>query len=295
MVSPRSRFLCRPSQTRLAQFFWRDEVFGDDRFVDVFFDDRRRGEEDRRNFGLPVFDHLRFFFGFHFTGFTEGDRHFGGGLGLRFDRLENGHDLFAGEDALQPRDGRVLTGDRLFFRVDARAFHCRDGTAAGFVVRGIDGGEAFLAESGDRLVRLLLGVFSRPAGGVVFLGDLDTVFFEHFVRTALEERGVRIGRVTVDLDDRALRLADFLQLFDQFFGLLFTDPFVVERDVGTDFAVFDQAVVADRRHFLGVSFFDDDRGGFRVHRVDDEHFGSLGQSGFALAGLFFGVTAGVVV
>src|ERR1700744_1482944 len=164
MVSPRSRFLCRPSQTRLAQFFWRDEVFGDDRFVDVFFDDRRRGEEDRRNFGLPVFDHLRFFFGFHFTGFTEGDRHFGGNLGLRFDRLENGHELFAREDALQPRDGRGLTGYRLFFPGGGGAFHCRDGPAAGFVVGGVDGREPVLAEGGDRLVGLLLGVFGRPAG-----------------------------------------------------------------------------------------------------------------------------------
>ena len=81
---------------------------------------------------------------FDFTGFAKRDRHFGGDFRLRDDRLENGHELFAGEDALQPRDGRVLTGDRPFFRIDAGAFHCRDGAAAGFVVGRVDGGEAFL-------------------------------------------------------------------------------------------------------------------------------------------------------
>src|SRR6202012_2316589 len=129
--------------------------------------------------------------------------------------------------------GRVLTSYRLFFRVDAGAFHCGDGTATGFVVRGVDGGEAFLAESGDRLVRLLLGVFSGPTGGVVFLGDCDAFFFEHLVRACFEQGGVRVGRVTVDLDDRALRLAHFLQFFDQRFGLLFADLFVVEGNVGS--------------------------------------------------------------
>src|SRR4029078_5330681 len=136
-------------------------------------------------------------------------------------------------------DRRVLTGDGPFFGVDAGAFHRRDRAAAGVVVGGVDAPEPFLAERGDRLLRLALGVFGGPAGGVVFLGDLDPGFFEALARAFLEERRVRCARFAVDLDDRAAGFAVFFQFFRQRFGLQFTDPFVVEGDVGGDFGVFD--------------------------------------------------------
>ena len=92
-----------------------------------------------------------------------------------------------------------------------------------------------------------------------------------------------------------LGLPSSFSFFDQRFGLQFADLFVVEGDVGVDFAVFDQAVVADHRDVLGVRLFGDRRRRFRVHRVEDQHFGALGQRRFRLALLFFGVAAGVAV
>ena len=92
-----------------------------------------------------------------------------------------------------------------------------------------------------------------------------------------------------------LALPSSFSFFGQRFGLQFADFFVVEGDVGVDFAVFDQAVVADHRHVLGLRLFGDRRRRFRVHRVDDEHFGALGQRRFGLALLLFGVAAGVAV
>ena len=93
-----------------------------------------------------------------------------------------------------------------------------------------------------------------------------------------------------------LGAAVFFQFFRQRFGLQFADPFVVEGDVGVDFAVFDQAVVADHRHVLGCSAFS------AIAAADlasigssDEDFGALGQRRFGLGLLFGGVAAGVAV
>ncbi len=248
--------------------------------------------------GTSVLPLLIFFGDFvlrQFFAAGEGDREFGGELGLRRDRLVDRHVLLAGEDPLQAGNGRVLTGDRTFFGVDSGTFERGDRAAAGVVVGRVDAPEAVITEGGDRLLGLALGVFRRPARGVVFLGDSDPGSFERFVRAGLEERGVGVGRVAVDLDDRSAGVAVFFQFFRQRFGLQFADPFVVEGDVGVDFAVFDQAVVADHRHVLGVRPFGDRRRRFRVHRIEHDHVGSFGQRRFALRLLFFSVAAGVEV
>ena len=138
--------------------------------------------------------------------------------------------------------------------------------------------------------------FSADQPGVSYsLATVDPGGFEPFVGACLEEGGVGVGRVAVDHDDRAAGAAVFFQFFRQRFGLQFADFFVVEGDVGVDFAVFDQAVVAEHRHVLGLCLFGDRRGRFRVHRVDDEDFGALGQRRFGLALLLLGVAAGVAV
>ena len=92
-----------------------------------------------------------------------------------------------------------------------------------------------------------------------------------------------------------LGAAVFFEFFRQSFGLKFADFFVFVGDVGVDFGVFDQAVVADHGHVLRLGLFGDRRGGFGVHRVDDEDFGALSQRRFGLALLFFGISTGVAV
>src|SRR4029077_3269663 len=119
--------------------------------------------------------------------------------------------------------------------------------------------------------------------------------FEAVVGAFLEEAGVGVGRVAVDHDDRAAGAAVFFQLLRQRFGLQFADFDVVEGDVGVDFAVFDQPVITDHRHVLSLRLFGDRRRRLGVHRVDDEHFGALGQRRFGLALLLGGVAASVVV
>src|SRR6185295_20161807 len=108
--------------------------------------------------GLAVVDFFGDFVLRQFFAAAEGDREFSGDLGLRRDRLVDGHELLAGEDPLQAGDGRVLTGDRAFFGVDPGAFERGDRAAAGVVVGGVDAPEAVVAERGDRLLGLTLGV-----------------------------------------------------------------------------------------------------------------------------------------
>src|SRR4029077_2213239 len=136
--------------------------------------------------------------------------------------------LLPGEDPLQAGNGRVLSGDGLFGRVDSGSLHRRDRATAGVVVGRVDAGEPVVAEGGDRLLRLALGVFGGPAGRVVFLGDFDPGGFEAVVGAFLEEAGVGVGRVAVDHDDRAAGAAVFFQLLRQRFGLQFADFDVVE-------------------------------------------------------------------
>ena len=138
--------------------------------------------------------------------------------------------------------------------------------------------------------------FSAVQPGVSYsFATLTPAASKPLLEPCLEERRVGVGRVAVDHDDRAAGAAVFFQFFRQRFGLQFADLFVVEGDVGVDFAVFDQAVVADHRHVLGVRLFGDRRRRFRVHRVEDEDFGALGQRRFALGLLLFSVAAGVEV
>src|SRR5436305_847502 len=287
-------FACRLVGAR-AQFGGGDEpVFDHGRF-DIVFGHRDRFQQHRRYFGFAVVDFFGDFVLRDFFAFEQGDRDFRADLRLRRNRLVNGHVLLAGEDPLQARDRRVLAGDRPFCGVDAGAFHRRDRAAAGIVVGGVDAPEPIVAKRGDRLLRLALGVFGGPAGRVIRLGDVDPGFFEPLFRAFLEEGGIRVGRVAVDHDDRPFGFAVFFQFFRQGFGLQFADPFIVEGNVGGDFGVFDQTVVADHRNALGVGFFGDRRRRFGVHRVEDQHFGAFSQRRFALGLLLFGITTGVEV
>src|SRR3954452_9439355 len=213
-----------------AEFGGFDEAVFDHRVFDVVLGHRHRFEDRRRDVGLAVVDFFADFVLRQFFAVAEGDRKFGGDFGLGRDRLVDRHELLAREDPLQAGDGRVLAGDGAFFGFDAGAFERRDRAASGVVVGGVDAPEAVVAEGGDRLLRLTLGVFRGPAGGVVFLGDLDAGFFEALVGAGLEEGRVRIGGIAVDLDDRPAGVAVFFQFLRQRFGLQFAHSFVVEGD-----------------------------------------------------------------
>src|SRR3954452_17500933 len=145
-----------------AEFGGADEPVFDHRVLDVVFDHRNRFEDRRGDVGLAVVDFFADFFLRQFFAVAEGDREFGGDFRLRRDRLVDRHELLAGEDPLQAGDGRVLTGDGHFFWVETGAFEGRDRAAAGVVVGRVDTGEPSLAEGGDRLLRLALGVFRGP-------------------------------------------------------------------------------------------------------------------------------------
>jgi hypothetical protein len=96
----------------------------------------------------------------------------GGVLGLRLDGLVDRHELLVGEDALDGRQLRVLPGGRDVGRVEAGGLHGGDGPARGAVVRGVDARDVVLAEGGDGLVHLVLGLGGRPVRRVVLLADL---------------------------------------------------------------------------------------------------------------------------
>src|SRR5215218_759220 len=151
-----------------AEFRGADEPVFDHRVLDVVLGHCHRFEDRRRDVGLAVVDFFADFVLRQFFAAAERDREFGGDFGLRGNRLVDRHELLAGEDPLQAGDGRVLAGDRHFFGVDPGAFQRRNRAAAGVVVGRVDAGEPGLAERGDRLLRLTLGIFGGPAGGVVF-------------------------------------------------------------------------------------------------------------------------------
>src|SRR5207248_968512 len=83
----------------------------------------------------------------------------------------------------------VLSGRRDLRRVDARALHGCDRDACRPVIRGVDADEAVLAESGNRLLHLGLGLRGGPARRVELLGDLVARFVDDRVR-ALSDRGL---------------------------------------------------------------------------------------------------------
>src|SRR5258708_23656111 len=178
-----------------TEFGGADEAVRDHRALDVFFGDGDRFQQDRGHLRLPVVDFIGDFAFRHFFPFGERDGDFRADLRPRFDFLVDRHVLLSGEDPLQPGDRGVLPGHGVFARGDPGPVHRRDRAPSGAVVGRVDAGEAVVAEGGDRLLRLALGIFGGPSGSVVFLGDLDAGGFEPFMGTFFEQRRVGVGGV----------------------------------------------------------------------------------------------------
>ena len=104
-----------------------------------------------------------------FSPLTSAHGELRGLLGLGLDRLVDGHELLAGDDALDAGELGVLAGDGGASGSKPAAFMRRDGAARGAVVGGVDADEAVLAQRGDGLLHLLLGLVRAPVGRVVLL------------------------------------------------------------------------------------------------------------------------------
>src|SRR3954452_14458419 len=134
----------------------------DDRVLDVVLRHRDGLEEDRRHVDLAVVglavDHAVV----RLLAVEQVVRQLRGALGLRLDRLVDGHVLLAGDDALDAGKLGVLAGDRDLGRVDAVGLHRGDDATGVAVVGGVDADEAVLAQRGDRLLHLGLRLVRRP-------------------------------------------------------------------------------------------------------------------------------------
>src|SRR5215212_5592778 len=214
-----------------------------DRLLGGLLGDRDRGQDDRGDVLLVVVDGvLGQPVGRRLVAVDQVDGQLGGLLGLRLDGLVDGHVLLAGQDPLDRRQLGVLPGDGTGGGLDAGTLHGRDGAAGGAVVGGVHADEAGLAEPGDRLLHLVLGLVRAPVGGVVLLADLEAAAVEDAVRPLLEQLGVVVGRGAVDHHHRAA-LAVLLERVHQGLGLQLADLDVVEGDVVVDVGSRDQAVV----------------------------------------------------
>src|SRR5581483_135007 len=165
-----------------------------------------------------------------------------------------------------------------------------DGAAGGAVVGGIDAIH-LVAECGERLSHLLLGFVGRPIGGVIFFGDGDLAV-EDGVSALFEEGGIVVGGRAIDHDDGRIGLA--AEGLQEGLALQFADLFIVKGDVIVDsVGAFDEAVIGDDGDVFGFRQIGDGSGGVRVHWVEDEHLGAVGESGFGLLLLCGGVLIGV--
>src|SRR3954454_4643325 len=140
----------------------RPETVLDDGVVDIVLRHRNRRQQDGRDLARAVV-------GLAVDGVTRGlvalqevERQLRGGLGLRLDRLVDGHELLTGEDPLDRGQLGVLTRGRDLLGIHARGLHRGDRAAGGAVVGGVDALDLVLADGRDRLLHLGLGLVGRP-------------------------------------------------------------------------------------------------------------------------------------
>src|SRR5438874_4688583 len=132
----------------------RPELVLHDRVLDVALRDRDRGQDHGGHGLLAVAQVLVDQARRRLLALSERARELRRVLSLLGHGLVDRHVLDPGDDALDARERRVLSGRRPRLRVDARALHGRDPALGHVVVRAVDGGEPVLAERGDRLLRL---------------------------------------------------------------------------------------------------------------------------------------------
>jgi hypothetical protein len=258
---------------RRADLLHRVEAVLHDGVLDVALRDLDRRQQLRRNAARAVV-HRATRSGV-LLALEQIDRHLRSGLRLRLDRLVDGHRLLTHEEPLDAVQLGVLAGKRRE-RVEAGVLDRRRDARGHPVVRRVEPDDLALAERGDGLLSLGLGLVRRPVRGVVLLADRHLAV-EHGVCALLELAGVRIGRSAVDHDDRtALRVAALLELIEERRALQLADSHVVERDVVVDRAAR-ETVVRDDRHVLRLGLADDRLRGLAVDWIEHEHLRALGQ------------------
>src|SRR4051794_36619659 len=162
----------------------------------------------------------------------QGDRQVRGGLGLELDVLVDGHALVAGEDGLQALHRGVLAGDGNV-TVAAHGLEAGD-DAAGHGVVGGDHAVDLAVVLGVELLERRAGLRGVPEAALVT--DELVVAGVHLgleggLVALLEQRGVVVARVTVDLHDVRRGLVGGVEAVDEALALQVADLDVVEREV----------------------------------------------------------------
>src|SRR4051812_19849747 len=173
-----ARVLAGALVLRRADLVGLPEAVLDDGVVDVVLGHGHRLEQHRRDVLLPVVGLAVDRAAAGLLALQQVVGQLRGRLGLGLDRLVDRHVLVAREDALDRGQLGVLAGDRPRGRLHAVALHRRDRAARGAVVGGVDAHEAALADGGDRLLHLGLGLVRAPVRRVVLLGDLEAALVD---------------------------------------------------------------------------------------------------------------------
>ena len=156
--------------------------------------------------------------------------------------LVDRHVLRPGEDPLDSRQRRVLAGGRDRLRLDAGADHRGDAALGHVVVGSVDRVEAVVAERRDRLLSLVLRVAAEPVRACRTAWRSSRRPCANWASApCLNSLAFVVGRIAVDHDDRAGRVAGGLERSVERRRLEHADAGVVERDVIVDRRVGDQA------------------------------------------------------
>src|SRR4051812_33136970 len=207
------------------------------------------------------------------------DRYRCGRIRFLADRLVDGPGLPAGEDELDARRGRVLSGQR--DRLEAVRLQRRDHGTGKTVVRG-DGRVDLVAVASEHLVEDLPTLRGAPLGVLVtrralLEGAVLEQRVQDLVIALLEEDGVVVLDVTVQLDDNRVLgvFAVCLQSGDEALALQVADGHAVVRDVVGRFAADHQAVVVDHLCTARDGQIGNRLAGRRIQLVEQDHLGAL--------------------
>ncbi len=222
-------------------------------------------------------------------------RDVGRGRGDDFARLGDRVVLIPRYDQLQCGDRRIIAGHRRY-GVDTGCLEGGDGAAAGPVIGGDDADDLF-AEAGDLAGRPLLRIRRLPVRRVEFGKRLVAAAGETLVNAVLDQPGGRIRRRTVDLQDAAAvgRHVLSLQMLDERFRDCLADRLVVKGDVEIGLARRDRTVIGDDLDTLALGELDERCGGCRIHRIEHDDLGSLGDGRIELLLLFGDIGIGILI
>ena len=188
------------------------------------------------------------------------DRDLGGPLGLRLDRLVDGHVLIAREDPLDRGELGILSGHD---RPAATTLAALSAETAPLAVPSFAAYTPTMSSPYCAIWPVTHScALSGLQSGVAYSARIaQPGLVDHAVRTLGEAGRVAVGGRAVDHQDAAAGVAALFQRLDERGRLQLSDLLVVERDVVREVAAGDQTVVRHDRHALRVRRGDDRDGG----------------------------------